>query len=60
MIKNPREKICAFCRNFTFKPRSVPGWSYCEFFKKHFENPHGWAKDDGSKPPGKRSCPHWE
>jgi len=27
--EKPREKICAYCKSFTFKPRSQRGQAFC-------------------------------
>jgi len=53
---NPEDQICAHCKHFAF----APGGPVCNNKGTPFLNPRGWAKSDGSKPPGKRACKKWE
>lgn len=60
-------KICCNCRHYLL-PLTDADWldggglsvAACGYYKKPFPNPFGWANDDGSVPPGMRSCERWQ
>lgn len=54
------EQICANCKNYKWHFRESGGWAYCESVDDWFPNQKGWAKGDGSKAPGMRTCKDFE
>lgn len=62
-LKKPREKICAYCKSFTFKARSQRGQAFC--LKKNDWLPNQTLVDvpedlrDHWVAPGERTCKKW-
>jgi len=61
--KKPREKICAYCKSFTFKPRSQRGQAFC--LEKNDWLPNQTMADVPEEmlgswiPVGMRTCKKW-
>jgi hypothetical protein len=53
-IEQPKERICATCENFGWKPDNPKGftWAYCEAKKK-------WFPDNIQKPGERKGCEEW-
>jgi len=62
-IKKPREKICAYCKSFTFRARKQRGQAYC--LKKGKWFPNQTTRDVPTElmsswtPVGLRTCKDW-
>lgn len=61
------ERICFHCDHYEVKLKIFDGkivrmetGPFCNFRQKPFPNPYGWAKNDGTKKSGKRTCKKWQ
>uniref|UniRef100_A0A6M3L7R1 Uncharacterized protein n=1 Tax=viral metagenome TaxID=1070528 RepID=A0A6M3L7R1_9ZZZZ len=51
------DRICAYCKYYTFVHRSEPGGAaYCKFYKKWFPE----QQNPNNERPGVRTCDNWE
>lgn len=60
---DPKDRICAFCRSFevlVLPKDGLPNGPVCRFWNQPFPNTRGWARGDGSTPPGERTCDNWK